>query len=193
MNSSPSRSVRESSDTPAIRAMGLSPCPAFPATASATCSIVHRIVASVRWLSQGFGRSVHLVRKALLGACSPVEGPSFICWFTSWPAAPRPLLLRPKRATCQTRGALSQPALLDPLSLPAPKATLSGGSQSLNSCLSGGRPQLCRAPEFNAALAAEGHLPRFHADSLAPRRASRGTSATEESSPFLSAPSQCAN
>src|SRR5208337_2003239 len=71
------RSVRESIETPASRAVGSSPCPGSPATASATCVSVHRIVASIGWLSPGFGRSVHLVRKAHLCAFSPVEGSSF--------------------------------------------------------------------------------------------------------------------
>src|SRR5271157_1253809 len=100
--SSPERSVRESIETPASRARGSSPCPGFPATASATCVSVHRIVASISWLSPGFGRSVHLVRKAHLCAFSPVEGSSFrlVCELLRWLAGPRPTSAD-ERATCQ--------------------------------------------------------------------------------------------
>src|ERR1700741_992471 len=79
MNSSPARIVRESIETPASRATGSRPCPRLPATASATCVTVHRIVASKSLLAPEFGRSVHFVRSVLLGAFSPVEGSSFVC------------------------------------------------------------------------------------------------------------------
>ncbi len=73
----PAGRVTSNAGTPASRARGSSPCPGSPATALATCVSVHRIVASIGWLSPGFGRSVHLVRKAHLCAFSPVEGSSF--------------------------------------------------------------------------------------------------------------------
>src|SRR5260370_42295335 len=46
MNSSPARIERESIDTPATRAMGLSRVPGRVPKAPATCAIVHRISSS---------------------------------------------------------------------------------------------------------------------------------------------------
>src|SRR3974390_455920 len=98
MNSSPARSVRESIDTPATQAMASSPLPRLPATASATCVTVHRIVASIGWLSQGFVP----MPIALLRAFS--EGSSFVRHSPLWLASPRHSFaqLLDKRATCQT-------------------------------------------------------------------------------------------
>src|ERR1700741_1171182 len=104
MNSSPARIVRESIETPASRATGSRPCPRLPATASATCVTVHRIVASKSLLAPEFGRSVHFVRSVLLGAFSPVEGSSFVCESLPLARSP-PFLALPARArafTCQT-------------------------------------------------------------------------------------------
>src|SRR6516162_2195977 len=73
-NSSPARILRESIETPASRATGSTPSPHLPATASATSVTVHRIVASENLPVSRFGRGVHLVHAARLGAFSPVLG-----------------------------------------------------------------------------------------------------------------------
>src|SRR5262249_55349662 len=85
-NSSPARMVRESIETPASRATGSRPTPRLPATASATCVTVHRIVASENLPVSGFGRGLHLVRSARLGAFSPVRGSSLIYESLLWAA-----------------------------------------------------------------------------------------------------------
>src|SRR6516162_6737000 len=109
-NSSPARIVRESIETPASRARGSRAGPRFPATASATCVTVHRIVASEHLLVSGFGRGVHLVRTALLGAFSPVEGSSLIYESFLWPVrrAGRFDARGPERITCPTCSAFWQ-------------------------------------------------------------------------------------
>src|SRR5271166_858255 len=95
MNSSPARIVRESIETPASRAKGSIPCPLLPATASATCATVHRIVSSKGWLSLGFGRGLGLVRTtALFCPFSPVEGSSLFLRVTALARRPSSLWRR---------------------------------------------------------------------------------------------------
>src|SRR5271170_15826 len=90
-NSSPARIVRESIETPASRAMGSTPSPRLPSTASATCVSVHRIISSKDLLFPSSGQGFFLVRTtaALFCPFSPVEGSSFSASRYLWPAGPR--------------------------------------------------------------------------------------------------------